>query len=147
MNYSVSPDDAWSSRIEVNGFTAGTFASASGASLGTVTSSANSVTRYITFSVDKAALGGTPGAGWAFTVALTGQDGTHGVDQTRAFSATPGAYSFGVCADGAAASALCSADPGSVPKVLDALTPAGVSQSDELDYTAGAVVLQGVPLP
>ncbi|GAA4684930.1 glucodextranase DOMON-like domain-containing protein [Frondihabitans cladoniiphilus] len=147
MNYTVSPADAWSSRVEVNGFTAGTFASASGASLGTVTSSANSVTRYITFSVDKAALGGTPGSGWAFTVALTGQDGTHGTDQTRAFTATPGAYSFGVCAAGAPASALCSASPDSVPKVVDTLTPAGVSQASELDYTAGPVVLQGVPLP
>ena len=116
-------------------------------SVGTVTTSANSVSRYITFSVDKAALGGTPGSGWGFTVTLTGQDGTHGTDQTRAFTSTPTGYTFGVCAtsDG---SPLCSADPNTVPKVLDTITPDGVAQSDELDYVAhNPVTLQDVVIP
>ncbi len=147
MNYTISPSSAWSSLIEVQGFPGSKFVDPSGTSLGAVTVTANSISRYITFSVDKAALGGTPTTGWGFTVTLTGQDGTHGTDQTRAFTSTPGQYSFGVCAtdDG---SPLCSADPNSVPKVMDLLTPAGVNQSDELNYVAHSpVTLQDVTLP
>jgi hypothetical protein len=29
----------------------------------------------------------------------------------------------------------CTVDPGTVPKAMDVLTPAGISQADELDYT------------
>ena len=112
---------------------------------GTVTVSANAVSRYITFSVDKAALGGTPASGWGFTVTLTGQDG-YSSDQARTFTPTPGGYNFGVCAV-ASATPLCSVDPNSVPKVLDALVPSGVSQATELDYTAGPVKLAAVVVP
>jgi glucan 1,4-alpha-glucosidase len=144
MNVTVSP---WSRLIEVQGFGNQKFVGPDGGSVGAVASSADSASRYITFSVDKAALGGTPGSGWGFTVTLTGQDGTHGTDQTRAFTGTPGGYTFGVCAtnDG---SPRCTADPGTVPKVMDTLTPAGVSQADELDYTRHApVALAAVSLP
>jgi glucoamylase len=147
MNYAIASSAAWSRLIEVQGFGNEKFVDPSGASVGAITGAANSITRYITFSVAKAALGGTPTTGWGFTLALTGQDGTHGVDQTRSFSSTPGDYSFGVCAtsDG---SALCSADPNTVPKVMDTVTPAGTAQSDELDYTVHSpVVLQAVTLP
>src|SRR6185437_7297322 len=65
--------------------------------LGAITISANAISRYITFSVPTASLGGTPGSGWGFTVTLAGQDG-YSSDQARAFTATPGSYSFGVCA-------------------------------------------------
>ena len=42
----------------------------------------------------------------------------------------------------------CTADPGTVPKAVDVLTPSGVSQSDELDYTKhDPVTLEGVTLP
>jgi hypothetical protein len=34
-----------------------------------------------------------------------------------------------------------------VPKAIDVITPPGVLQSAELDYTAGPVVLQGVGIP
>ena len=120
---------------------------ASGASTGMVTVSANAVSRYITFSVDKTALGGTPASGWSFAVTLTGQDGTHGVDQTRGFTATPGAYSFGVCAAGGS-SPLCSADPNTVPKVMDTIVPAGTTQADELNYGVhNPVVCSGVVVP
>jgi hypothetical protein len=34
-----------------------------------------------------------------------------------------------------------------MPKVMDTIPPAGVSQSTELDPTAGPVVIQGVPVP
>jgi glucoamylase len=142
MNYSTATP--WSRLIEVQGFGGSYFRDATGATAGSVTVSANQVSRYITFSVDKAALGGTPTTGWAFTVALTGQDGTHGVDQTRAFASTPQAYAFGVCAVGGSA-AICAKDPDTVPKVMDALTPSGVSQATELSTTP--VVLEGVPIP
>ena len=43
---------------------------------------------------------------------------------------------------------LCTADPNSVPKVMDTLVPSGVAQSDELNYTAHSpVVLQDVTMP
>ncbi|MES2092569.1 MAG: glucodextranase DOMON-like domain-containing protein [Actinomycetota bacterium] len=144
MNYTtITP---WSRLIEAQGFGNNRFVDAAGTSLGPVTIGANAVSRYITFSVDKAALGGVPSSGWGFTVVLTGQDGTHGFDQTRSFSATPGDYSFGVCAS-ASSSALCSADPDTVPKVMDAIVPSGVTQSTELDYTTGPVKLAAVVLP
>jgi glucoamylase len=141
MNYTVA--SAWSRLIEVQGFGGSYFRDATGTTAGSVAVSANQVSRYITFSVDKAALGGTPTAGWAFTVALTGQDGTHGTDQTRGFASTPQAYAFGVCAVGGSAP-ICARDPNTVPKVMDLLTPSGTSQATELSATP--VVLQAVPV-
>ena len=146
MNYSLSGGSAWNRLIEAQGFGNNLFQDASRTSVGTVSVSANQVSRYITFSVDKVALGGTPATGWGFTVTLTGQDGTHGVDQTRGFASTPQAYAFGVCSAGGT-SPLCSADPNSVPKVLDTITATGTPQASELDYTKGPVVLTGVTIP
>jgi glucoamylase len=144
-NYSIAAADAWTRLIEVQGF-GQRFIDASGSTVGSVTNiKGNAISRYITFSVDKSALGGTPGSGWTFTVTLTGQDG-YSPDQARAFTATPMAYSFGVCAT-ASADPHCTFDPGAVPKVIDTITPGGVSQSTELDYTLGPVVLQGVTMP
>lgn len=142
-NYSIAPGSAWSRLLEVQGF-GQAYKDASGNSMGTISISANVISRYITFSVPTASLGGTPGSGWGFTVTLTGQDG-YSSDQARAFTATPGAYSFGVCAS-ASSDPHCTVDPNSVPKVMDTLTPVGVSQSTELDYTSGLVVLQGVTI-
>jgi glucoamylase len=79
---------AWSRMLEVQGF-GQTFVDASGATSGTITISANQISRYITFSVTKAALGGTPSSGWGSTVTLTGQDG-YSADNARAFTSTPG---------------------------------------------------------
>ena len=107
--------------------------------------SANAISRYITFSVAKSALGGTPGSGWTFTLTLTGQDGFSS-DQARAFTPTPGDYSFGVCA-APSTDPKCTFDPTAVPKVMDTIPPTGTEQSAELDYTAGPVVLQGFTLP
>ncbi|MBO1756129.1 glucodextranase DOMON-like domain-containing protein [Allobranchiibius sp. CTAmp26] len=147
MNYQIADAAKWSRLIEVQGFSGSKFVGPNGTSAGALTTSANSVSRYITFTVDKTALGGTPDAGWGFTVALTGQDGTHGTDQTRAFAATPQPYAFGVCAT-ASTSPACSADPASVPKVLDTITPAGTTQAGELDYTAhNPVTLTDVVIP
>jgi carbohydrate-binding DOMON domain-containing protein len=95
--------------------------------------------------VPKANLG-TPGAGWTFTVVLTGQDG-FSQDQARGFAPTPQGYAFGVCAT-ATGDPHCTVDPSTVPKAMDVLTPGGVAQSDELDYTVHApVVVAGVVVP
>ena len=145
-NYTIAPADAWSRLIEVQGF-GQKFVDAAAVpnTVGSVTVTGNPISRYITFSVDKAALGGTPGPGWAFTVGLTGQDG-YSPDQARAFQSVPQDYQFGVCAT-VSTDPHCTVDPSTVPKVMDVLTPPGVSQADELDYTKGPVVLQGVTIP
>jgi hypothetical protein len=143
-NYTIAADSAWSSRIEVQGFAGPVFVDAGGGSLGTVTVTANQATRSILIGVPKTALG-QPGAGWVFTVAVHGQDG-FSADQARGFAATPQPFAFGVCAPGGTA-AICAADQGTVPKVIDTIVPAGVDQSTELDPTRGVVTLHGVPLP
>ena len=143
-NYRIDPADAWSRLIEVQGF-GQRFIDANTNTVGSVAISANAISRYITFSVDKSALGGTPGIGWVFTVALTGQDG-FSRDQARSFQPTPQDFQFGVCA-APSNDVHCTFNPQLVPKVVDTLVPAGVTQSDELDYTLHSpVVLHGVPM-
>jgi glucan 1,4-alpha-glucosidase len=143
-NFQIAPADAWSRLIQVQGF-GQRYENAAGATLGTVAISANQISRFITFRVPKASLG-SPGPGWAFTVVLTGQDGFSG-DQARGFQSTPQDFQFGVCAS-ATADPHCTVDPGTVPKAVDVIAPAGVLQSDELDYTLHSpVVLQGVTIP
>jgi glucoamylase len=39
------------------------------------------------------------------------------------------------------------ADPGTVPKAVDVITPGGVDQTIELDPTQQPVLIQGVPVP
>ncbi len=146
-NYTIASADAWSRLIEVQGF-GQRFIDANGTTVGTVDIKANPISRYITFSVDKTALGGTPTSGWAFTVTLAGQDG-YSPDQARSFAPTPQPYQFGVCAT-ASSDPHCTFDPNAVPKVMDTITPSGVSQATELDYTLTApapVTLAGVAIP
>ena len=100
--------------------------------------------RTITVALPEAQFG-TPGSGWGFSVVLTGQDGFSS-DQARAFTATPGAFTFGVCAPGGT-SPICAVGPNTVPKAMDVITPAGVSQATELDPTLGPVVIQPVTVP
>ena len=77
---------------------------------------------------------------------LTGQDG-FSPDQARGFQPTPQDFQFGVCAT-ASADPHCTFDPDTVPKAVDVITPAGVAQSDELDYTLHSpVVISGVTIP
>ena len=145
-NYSIAPTDAWARLIEVQGFGHLRFVDPAGTTVGSVNNlKANSISRYITFSVDKSALGGTPASGWGFVVTLTGQDG-FSPDQARGFASTPQGYQFGVCAT-ALPDPHCTVDPNTVPKVIDTITPSGVNQSTELDYTLGPVVLRAVPIP
>ena len=165
-NYSIAPADAWNQLIEVDGFgtddwvTPGSASSglAGSSSLGSpqvsvaqLSPSGSATPGLVTITVPTSALG-TPGSGWTFTVTLTGQDG-FGNDDARAFTATPGSYTFGVCsaavAGGSAPPAVCSADPASVPLVMDTIPPAAVNVQTELDPTANpsGVVLQGVTVP
>jgi glucoamylase len=130
-NYAIADAGAWSRLIEVQGF-GQRYVDATGATLGNVSIRGNAISRYITFSVPEASLG-TPGPDWGFTVVLTGQDGFSS-DQARGFAPTPQPFQFGVCAS-ASSDPHCTADPGSVPKAIDVLTPAGTDQADELDYT------------
>jgi glucan 1,4-alpha-glucosidase len=142
-NYTIAPEGAWSRLIEVQGF-GQIYRDASGTTLGQVTISGNPISRYMTFSVPKASLG-TPTSGWGFTVVLHGQDG-FSPDQARGFQPTPQDFQFGVCAPGGA-QPICAADPNTMPKAMDVLTPAGVDQATELDPLSGPVVLAPVVIP
>ena len=114
---------------------------AAGAALSGAAVRGSGTTRTITIAVPKAVFG-TPGPGWRFAVVLTGQDG-FSADQARGFAATPQPYQFGVCAPGGTG-ALCSFDPGGVPKAVDVITPAGRPQADELNPLLGPVTLRAV---
>ncbi|HVU92629.1 MAG TPA: glucodextranase DOMON-like domain-containing protein, partial [Jatrophihabitans sp.] len=143
-NYTIAPADAWSERLEVQGFAGPVWQDAAGNQVGSVTAVVASVpAKTITNAVPESQFG-TPGAGWTFTLALTGQDGFSS-DQARGFAPTPQPFQFGVCAAGGS-SPICAVDPGAVAKVLDTIVPDGVLQSDELDPTRGAVTLHGVPV-
>jgi glucoamylase len=144
-NYVIDPSAAWSRLLEVQGF-GQRFVDAHGVVKGLISISANTISRFITFSVPTTALGGAPGSGWGFTVVLTAQDG-FSPDQARAFTATPQAFTLGVCAV-ASADPHCSVDPTTVPKIMDVVTPPGVLQSNQLDYTLhNPVTLRGVVIP
>ncbi|RKS77521.1 glucan 1,4-alpha-glucosidase [Motilibacter peucedani] len=144
-NFTIDPGSAWTKRLEIQGFVSPVFIDAAGTNQGAVTVISSSISKTIAVVIPKAALGGTPGAGWKFTVALHGQDG-FSPDQARGFQPLPQDYQFGLCASASVSSPICSIDPGTAPKVMDVLTPAGVSQATELDPTQGPVRLQGVPV-
>jgi glucoamylase len=142
-NYSIDAGSAWSRLVEVQGF-GQRYIDANGTTLGTVNIRANQISRFITFSVPKASLG-QPASGWGFTVVLTGQDG-FSPDQARGFAPVPQPFQFGVCA-AASSDPHCTFNPNIVPKAIDVITPSGVVQTTELDYTLGPVVIQGVKIP
>jgi glucoamylase len=167
-NYSIAPADAWNQLIAVDGFgtddwvtpSSATSALSGSSSVGTPQVSvaqlspaagSSETPGIVSITVPTSVLG-TPGAGWTFTVTLAGQDG-YGTDDARQFTATPGAYTFGVCsaaeASEASPPALCSINPADVPLVMDTIPPSGVSVQTELDPTVNAsgVELQGVTVP
>ncbi|HEY1620716.1 MAG TPA: glucodextranase DOMON-like domain-containing protein [Streptosporangiaceae bacterium] len=143
-NYTIASAGAWSELVEAQGFAAPSWTSAQGSQVGTAYLLADQATKTVTIALPEAQFG-TPGPGWAFTVVLTGQDGFSS-DQARAFTTAPGAYTFGVCAL-SRTSPICALDPSTVPKAMDVLTPAGVSQDTELDPVPGPVVIQPVIVP
>jgi glucoamylase len=143
-NWAIADNSAWSSRIEVQGFASPVFVNAAGQSLGSVSVTASQTSRYITMIVPLSALG-TPSSTWVFTAVLHGQDG-FSPDQARGFAPTPQLFLFGLCANASVVSPICGIGPGSAPKAIDVITPAGVSQATELDPTLGPVQIAGVPV-
>jgi glucoamylase len=143
-NYTIASAGAWSQRLEVQGFAAPVWVDPSSTTVGTPLVLPVQSDNTITIAVPEAQFG-TPTSGWGFSVVLTGQDGFSS-DQARAFTATPGAFTFGVCAPNGTAK-ICGVDPTTVPKAMDVITPAGVSQATELDPTLGPVVIQPVTVP
>ena len=143
-NYTIAPAGAWSQRVEVQGFASPVWMNASGASVGTAAALAVQADRTITVALPEAQFG-TPASGWGFSVVLTGQDG-FGTDQARNFTTTAGGFTFGVCAPNGTAP-ICSVNPSTVPKAMDVITPANVTQASELDPTLAPVVIQPVTVP
>jgi glucoamylase len=166
FNYSIAAADAWNQLIEVDGFGTDDWVTPATATSGISGSSTvgtpqvsqaqlspvgSETPGLVTITVPTATLG-TPGSGWTFTVTLAGQDG-YGTDDARTFTATPGAYTFGVCsttvASEAAPPAICAYNPADVPFVMDTIPPASVNVQTELDPTQNpsGVQLQGVTVP
>jgi glucoamylase len=143
-NYTIAGDSAWSQRIEVQGFASPVFVDAGGSPLGDLGVSANETSKAITMAVPAAALG-HPASGWVFSVVLHGQDG-FSPDQARGFAPTAQPFQFGLCEPGGV-SPICGIDPGTAPKAMDVITPAGTSQATELDPTLGPVTVHGVVVP
>jgi glucoamylase len=144
-NYTIAPPDAWSERLEVQGFAPLVWLDAGGNTLGSGQLVVqNGAPGYATLILPTSAFG-TVTSGWTFTVALTGQDGFSS-DQARAFTQYPGGFTFGVCPNGDTAT-LCEQNPSTMPEVMDTITPPGVSQATELNPLNGPVVLQGVTVP
>ena len=143
MNYGIAPADAWSERLEAQGFSSPIWVDPSGKSPGAAQMIEDQSAGTVTLVMPTSAFG-TVGSGWVFTVALTGQGS--GNPPVRNFTQPAGQYTFGVCAPGGTAP-ICSVNPNSVPEVMDTITPPGVSQSTELNPTAGPVALQGVTVP
>jgi glucoamylase len=142
LNYAMASNSAWSERLEAQGFASPIWVkSGSTASPGNPQFVVDEPSKTATLIVPQSAFG-TVGPGWVFTVALTGQNGFNSY-QARDFTPTPQGFNFGVCAAGNTAP-ICSFDPNKVPKVMDTLTPAGVSQATELNPTLGPVQMQGV---
>jgi carbohydrate-binding DOMON domain-containing protein len=144
-NYTL--ETGWNRLIEVQGF-GQRFIDANGATVGSVAISSSAITRYITFTVPAAALGGTPGPGWSFALTLTGQDGFSS-DQARGFAPTALPFAFGVCTAAAVAAGdpICAVPPGTVPKAVDILTPDGVPQAAALDPLQPPVRVPSVTIP
>ncbi|HEY0717191.1 MAG TPA: glucodextranase DOMON-like domain-containing protein, partial [Streptosporangiaceae bacterium] len=143
-NYTIASSGAWSQRVEVQGFASPVWVNAAGNPVGTASALAVQADKTITVALPEAQFG-TPASGWGFSVVLAGQDG-FSPDLARAFTPTPGGYTFGVCAPGETAR-ICSADPSTVPRAMDVITPAGVSQAAELNPVPGPAVIQPVTVP
>jgi glucoamylase len=144
-NYTIAGADAWSQRLEVQGFASPVWVNAAGGQVGTPTAVvASTVANTITIALPESAFG-TPASGWTFTVAITGQNGFN-ADQAISFTTNPGEFTLGVCPAGGS-EPICALSPGTVPEVMDTITPPGVAQGTELNPVNGPVVLQGVTVP
>ncbi len=140
MNYSIAAPDAWTQRLEAQGFASPIWVDSASNSRGNPQFVVDDASGTATLILPQATFG-TPGPGWVFTVALTGQGA--GSPPDRDFTQPAQDFTFGVCRSGVS-SPICALDPNSVPKVMDTIPPTGVDQATELDPTRGAVQLQGV---
>jgi glucoamylase len=140
-NYTIAPADAWSERLELQGFASPVWVNPSGTSLGAAQMIEDQPAGTVTVVLPTSAFG-TVGAGWVFTIGLTGQNG-FSADNARGFTQPAGADTFGVCPVGDT-DAICKADPSTMPEVIDTITPSDVDQTTELNPTLGPVVLSGV---
>jgi glucoamylase len=140
-DYRIADADAWTQRLEVQGFAAPVWVDAAGGARPGAAVRSSATTRTITIALPRATFG-DPGPGWRFAVVLHGQDG-FSPDQARGFAPTPQPFLFGVCAPGGT-SPLCAVDPGSVPKAMDVIAPPDISQATELDPTRGPVAVHAV---
>jgi glucoamylase len=147
LNYGIASASAWSERLEAQGFASPVWVGPSGGSVGAAQFVVDSTGNTATLVMPIARFG-TVGSGWVFTVALTGQNGFNSY-QARDFTQPAQAFTFGVCPANDTTDAICKLDPNTVPKVMDTITPPGVSQATELDPTKnpGGVQLQGVTVP
>jgi glucoamylase len=144
LNYTIAPPDAWTERVEAQGFAPVAWVNTAGTSLGSGYLVVDQAGGTATVVLPRAGFG-TVGPHWVFTVALTGQGS--GQPPVRGFTPTPGQYTFGVCPTPTTASPICAVSPSAVPNVMDTIPPPGVAQSTELDPTRGPVSLQGLTVP
>ena len=119
-NYTIASADAWTERIEAQGFAPPVWVNAAGTSLGSAQLIADVPSHTATLVLPRAAFG-DPGSGWVFTVALTGQDG-FSPDQARGLCRHASGRSRSACAPPGGTNPICSVDPNTVPKVMDTIT-------------------------
>ena len=144
-NFQIAPESAWSKLIQVQGF-GQRFIDAGGA---TARHGQHPRQRAVAVHHVQRAEGRARPAGPGLDVHRGARPARTASAATRreGSSATPQQFQFGVCAT-ASADPHCTFDPGAVPKVIDVLTPPGVLQSDELDYTLHTpVTITGVTIP
>ena len=91
-NYSIAPADAWSQRLEVQGFAPPVWVDAAGNQVGAPAVVASTVGEDDHDRRCREATFGTPAPGWSFTVALTGQDGNSRRPGPRRSPPTPQEY-------------------------------------------------------
>ena len=88
-NYTIAPADAWSERLELEGFASPVWVDPSGASLGSAQMIEDQSAGTVTVVLPTSAFG-TVGPGWVFTLGLTGQNG-YSADNARGFTQPAGA--------------------------------------------------------
>ena len=115
--------------------------------LGTAQFVADAPSRTATLIVPESTFG-TVGSGWVFTVALTGQDG-FSPGQARTFTQPAGGVHVRCLPHQRHDGRVSATNRSTVPKVMDTVPPAGVSQATELnpDLHPSGVQLQGVTVP
>ena len=91
-NYTIAPADAWSERLEVQGFASPVWVNASGGRSAPRPWPRRLTGKTITIALPEAEFG-TPTTGWTFTVAITGQNGFN-ADQAISFTTNPGAFTL-----------------------------------------------------